>query len=101
MEVTNELKPNKYNLNIQKLFNFYNDINNDTKEIIDINKNLINLIYKIGFVNYLDYEYLTSILKDNYNKLIFLGKKRNYDVDNQCISQKENKLENLKFIILL
>ena len=45
MEVDNELKKNKYKykLNIQKLFNFYNDINNDTKEIIDLNNNLTNI----------------------------------------------------------
>ena len=64
---------------------------------MDINNNLINIIYKTTFEHYLDYEYMTDILKENYNKLLFLGSKRN-DHDNQCISQNENKFENLQYI---
>ena len=78
-----------------------NSINNDTKEIIDINNNLINIIYKTAFEYYLDYEYLVSFLNENYKKFIFLGKKRNSDTNNQYIYQKGNKLENLNYIILL
>ena len=41
---------------------------------------------------------MTSILNENYNKLIFLGNKRSYNADIQCKSQNENKTENLKYI---
>ena len=81
--------------------NFYNNINNETKEIININNNLINIIYKTSYERYLDYEYLISILKENYNKLIFLGNKRNYNSDtinNLNISENSNTLDNLQFI---
>lgn len=62
---------------------------------MNINNNLINIIYKTAFEKYLDYEYLISILKENYNKLLFLGNKRNYNSDN--INNK-NKINN-EFVI--
>ena len=100
MEANNKLNnQNQYNLYKQKLINIYNEMNMDTKEIIDINDNLINIINKITtFEHYLDYEYLISIIKENFNKLMFLGKKRNNNTTIQNISPNENKLKNFIYI---
>lgn len=59
---------------------------------------MINIIYKTSIEHYLDYEYLISTLKENFNKLLFLGNKRYYNADNKDISQNENKLDNVRYI---
>ena len=59
---------------------------------------MINIIYKTSIEHYLDYEYLISILKENFNKLLFLGNKRYYNPDNLNVSQNETKLDNIKYI---
>jgi len=57
---------------------------------MNINNNLIKIINSTTKIeNYLDYEYLIYLLRKNYKKLIFLGNKRNHDVDNQNISQNK------------
>lgn len=59
---------------------------------------MIDVIYKTAFEKYLDYEYLISILKDNYNKLIFLGNKRNYNSDKLENQNDEiKKFKEMKF----
>ena len=41
---------------------------------------------------------MTSILKENYHKLILLGNKRNYNVDNKYKSTNENNSKYLEYI---
>ena len=67
---------------------------------MNINKNLINITNDIiSSKDNLNFEYITSILTENYKKLIFIGNKRNHLENNQyTISQNENKLEYLNNI---
>lgn len=58
---------------------------------------MINIIYKISFERIFDFEYLISILKENYNKLLFIGNKRNYP-DNQKKYENNKNTDILKYI---
>ena len=65
---------------------------------MDINSNLIKIIYTTNLYNNPDYEYLTTILKNNYHKFVFLGKKRNYNENSKYSFQIEHYLENRNFM---
>ena len=65
---------------------------------MNINKNLIKITNDLS-KNYLNFEYITSVLRENYENLILLGNKRHHFANNQyTITQNENKLEYLNYI---
>ena len=66
---------------------------------MDINKNMLEIINTTIFYHNLDYEYLTTILRNNYHEFIFLGKKRNL---NESLKYPiENHLEKIKFMNII
>ena len=63
---------------------------------MDINKYLQEIINTLNFYNNnLDYEHLTSILRNNSHILIFLGKKRNHNKNSKYPFKIDNAIKNL------
>ena len=79
------------------MFNLYTSINNDTESILNINKNLINIITDItSFKYYLNFEYLTTILRRNYKNLIFIGNKK--DNNQKNYEQYTKNVNNIEYL---